>query len=409
MLDQPMEKEEVVDNTRKNSDPVSSLSSSGLPINWGLLTGPGPALSTHSLGTPYLPPQSSAVHAAQPKVTSLTQRRSRGRIIEKEKQRTDGEGMVTHATGQISSEVLRQRTLSNSEKNLSSSDDKEEVEVRVRLEIHSPPAEVQGDQVCKGALETEAQRSERNEGRGSFLKGQPCGVKQGTSVKILPNENSRCTKGDPPHPPSPLSAPSTNSASSSSSSTLYASSRHWAPPKGFWRVARPETLVISGVNPHSIPSALPLKDHTQIDTLAKPQETSRPAEPGTRSNVVEGKGASSEITHSDSVECHLDRYEQKETDATDPVKGLCKSDSWESISSQSEAPFVDEIVKVKKNTKLKHRLQNNKEDREQSGHYREATHKVDCKGKLHTFNVIVNMVICKMVHYYTLNHYWFTF
>lgn len=405
--DQPMEEEKVVDDIKaKSCSPLPT----GLPINWGLITGPvpEPVFPASSLGTSLPPPQSSAVHALQTKVRSLTQRRTRGRDREKEREKLNAEVLLNSPAGQISSEVLlRQRPRgkgpvslpatswrSAAAKNLSSSDEEEEVEVQVRLEIHSPPAEAQGQQVFQGELETEEEKSERNEGQVSSLTGQPCGLGEGTSLESLLSDHSSSSKDEPsPLPPPPVLSLSSASSSTSttSSSTSTTTTRHWAPPKGFWRVARPETLLLNGVGPNTT-STLPSKEYNQTEALAEPQMKSKPAaEAGTRStvgSVVDDSDASSEFKHSDSVECYLDRYEQKETGVTDPVKGLCSSDSWESTSSQSGLLSADEKLKVKQRAyaKLRERQQNCREEREQSGdesasQHGDSTYRVDCKGK----------------------------
>lgn len=410
MHDQPMEDEKVVDNIQAQS---SSPLPTGLPINWGLITGPvpEPVFPAPSLSTLLPPPQSSAVHALQTKVKSLTQRRSRGRDREKERERLDTEVLVSSPAGPISSEVfLRQRPRgkgqlslpasswrSGTAKVLSSSDEEEEVEVQVKLEIHSPPAEAQGEQVLKGGEETEEERSERNEDQVSFLTGPPCGLREGTSLESLLSDHSSSSKDEPsPPPPLPVlfcppvttSASTTSSVSSSASST---STRHWAPPKGFWRVARPETLLLNGVGPNNIPSTLPLKDYTQIEALAEPQCRSKSAETGPMSDVgsvVEDSDASSEFKHSDSVECYLDRCEQKEIDS----KGLCSSDSWESMSSQSGVLSSDEKLKVKQRAyaRLRDRQHNCREEREQSGG-ESAGYYEDNKGKSLEGNVMYSI------------------
>lgn len=410
-----MEEEKGVDNIQaKSSSPLPT----GLPINWGLITGPvpQPVFPATSLSTQLPSPQRSAVHALQTKVKSLTQRRTRGRDREKERERLDTEVLGTSPAGKISSEVLlRQRPRgkghvslpalswrSNAAKTLSSSDEDEEVEVQVRLEIHSPPAEAQGGQVFQEGEETEKERSEINESQAGFLTGQSCGLREGTSLESLLSDNSSSSKDDtspPPPPPvhSSCSATTSTSTCSSSTSTSSTSTRHWAPPKGFWRVARPETLLLNGVGPHSISPTLPLKDYTQTEALAEPQMKSKPTETGTKSDVggvVGDSDASSEIKHSDSVECYLDRCEQKETVAGDPAKGLCSSDSWESMSSQSGVLSADEKLKVKQRAyaKLRERQQNCREAREQGGgestkYYEEAAYKVHSKGRSLEANV----------------------
>ncbi|XP_073346909.1 uncharacterized protein [Pagrus major] len=388
-----MEEEKVVDNNQaQSSSPVPA----SLPINWGLITGPvQPVLPAPSLSTQLPPPQSSAVHSLQTKVKSLTQRRTRGR--DREKERLDAEVLVSGPAG-ISSEVfLRQRPRgkgqvslpssswrSGASRILSSSDEEEEVEVQVRLEIHSPPADAKGEQVFQEVEETEGESSERN-------YGQPCGLGEGTSLESLLSDNSSSSKDDPsppfPHPP-PLpvfssSSPATTSAAATSSNSSSTSTRRWAPPKGFWRVARPETLLLNGVGPNNTPPTVPLKDHTRTEALAGPQR--KPRHQGTRSDAgtaVDESDESSEFKYSDSVESFLERCEQKETDG----KGMCSSDSWESVSSQSGAVSADERLKVKQRAyaKLRERQQNCREEREQSGEesagcHEDTTYRVDCK------------------------------
>uniref|UniRef100_A0A8P4GSK4 Si:ch211-13f8.1 n=1 Tax=Dicentrarchus labrax TaxID=13489 RepID=A0A8P4GSK4_DICLA len=387
-----MEEEKVVDNIQAQS---SSPIPAGLPINWGLITGPvQPVFPAPSLSTQLPPPQSSAVHALQTKVKTLTQRRTRGRDREKERERLDTQVLVSSPVGQISSEVhLRQRPRGKSQgshpanswrsgaaKVLSSSDEEEEVEVQVRLEIHSPPAEARRDQVFQGGEKTEEEKSERSE-------IQPCVLREGTSLESLLSDNSSSSKDEPSPPPplpvfscTPVTTPA-STAPSNSSSTSSTTTRHWAPPKGFWRVARPETLLLNGVGPDNIPSTLTVKDYTQIEALAGPQRKPKAAEIVARSDTVDDSDASSEFKHSDSVECYLDRCEQKEAES----KGLCSSDSWDSMSSQSGVLSADEKVKVKQRAyaKLRERQHNYREEREESGgesaNYYEDT-RVDCKG-----------------------------
>uniref|UniRef100_UPI003AAA49D9 uncharacterized protein n=1 Tax=Centroberyx gerrardi TaxID=166262 RepID=UPI003AAA49D9 len=405
-----MEEERVVDNIQGKSNPINPPSPSEAPSNWGILSVPAPLpiSPSSSLGTSFPPPPSSAVHALQTKVKALTQRRPRGRERDKGRERVDTEVLVNQPAGQISSEVLlRQRARgkgqvslavpswrSGSGKNSSSSEEEEEVEVQVRLEIHSPPAEAQGEQLSQGAMGMGAERAERSEGQVSCLSGQPRGLGEGASLESLLSDNSSSSKDDSPPPPpaapssSTTSASTTSSFSSSASST---SSRHWAPPKGFWRVARPETLLLNGVGPHNVPSSLPLKDYTQTAAVAEPQRRPKPAEAGPGSDVgsaADDSDAPSEFKHSDSLECYLDRYEQKEAEAADPVKGVCKSGSWESISSQSGMLSADEKAEAKQRAYVKlkdRRRHNSREEREQSGgessgRCGDETHRGDCKG-----------------------------
>ncbi|XP_041659996.1 uncharacterized protein LOC121520554 [Cheilinus undulatus] len=387
-----MEEEKAADNIQAQSgSPVPS----SLPINWGLITGPvpEPVFPAPSLNT-QLPPspsasQSSAVHALQSKVKSLTQRRTRGR----ERERLDTDAAVSSPVGHISSEVLLrprprgkcQTSLpapswrSGAAKVLSSSDEEEEVEVQVKLEIHSPPPGAKGEELIQGGEETEEERSERNESQVSF---RPYGLGEGTSLESLLSDNSSSSKDEPsPPPPPPLSSsPATTSASATSSTSSSSSStRRWAPPKGFWRVARPETLLLNGVCPNNLPSTIPLRDYTQTEApIESKQEDS-----GTRSNVgiaVDDCVVPPEFKHSDSVECFLDRCEKKETETL----GLCSSDSWESMPSQTVVLSAEEKLKAKQRAyeKLRERKQTCMVEREQSGgegaeNYEDSTYSVE--------------------------------
>ncbi|XP_077411925.1 uncharacterized protein LOC144042806 [Vanacampus margaritifer] len=128
---------------------------------------------------------------------------------------------------------------------LSSSDEeekkKEEVEVQVRLEIHSPPADA--------PVHLQEDEEEKTETPSS-------------PSAILPdNTNSRTNNPIKPPPPVLSCSILPTRAQSPPPTTI----RHWAPPKGFWRVARPETLLLNGVDPQNVASALPCKDYTRED------------------------------------------------------------------------------------------------------------------------------------------------
>lgn len=393
---QLMEEEKEVDNTyAQTSSPLPT----GLPINWGLITGPvpepvfpSPSSSTHLPPPPV--PQRSAVHALQTKVRSLTQRRARGRDREK----SDTDATESSPVGQISSEVLlRPRPRGKGQvplpapswrsgpaKILSSSDEEEEVEVQVRLEIHSPPPGAKGAELIHGEEETEEERSDRNESQVSF---QPYGLEEGTSLESLLSDNSSSSKDETsppvhalPPPPAVSSSPATTSAATTSST----STRRWAPPKGFWRVARPETLLLNGVGPHDISSTLPLKDYTKIEAWTEPQKASEPEDSGPKSDAgvsVDDCIVPAEVKHSDSVECFLDRCEQKETEAF----GLCRSDDRESMPSQVRVLSADEKLKMKQRAyeRLRERKQNSTEEKKQSGGDSEdAINREDYTGRL---------------------------
>lgn len=369
-----MEEEKASNDQTQPSPP----SPAGLPINWGLITGPvQPVISAPSLIARLPPPQTSAVHTLQTKVRSTTQRRTRGRDRERgrerDRERPEAELLLSTPGHQSSSEgPLRQWTgrkcqasvglsswRSGAAKTSSTSDEEEEVEVEVKLEIHSPPAGVKGGRV------------KTNEG----LTG---GLQDDTCQENPPSSSSFSNKVPPPLPV--LSTPplTTSTTSSTSSSTP---ARHWAPPKGFWRVARPETLLLNGVGPGSFTSNLPLRDYTQSNALAGPQRTPAPPDSSScdtaEASLDEGNPPS-EFKGSDGADSSL---EQKEVDN----RGLCSSDSGEGEFSQSAAPSADDRLKVKQRAyaKLRERQQKCREEREQGG--KESTNYEDvaqeCKGK----------------------------
>lgn len=399
---QPMDKEKANNMHPKASCPVPTR----LPINWGLITGPvpEPVFPTPSLNTSLPPPpQSSAVHSLQTKVKSLTQRRTRGREREKDREKVEAEVQVSDPSGQMASDLfLRQRPRgkgqffvpsnswrSGSAKDLSSSDEEEEVEVQVRLEIHSPPVEAQKE---KGVEENKEKKTEKNESQVSPTE-KPCGLREGISLESLLLDNSSSGQDDP-SPPTPPPELCSSPGPASSSSLV----RHWAPPKGFWRVARPETLLLNGVGLHNIPQTLPVKDYTQIEAQAEPQRKSKPSEPGNRSqleSVVDATDASSQMEHSDSAEFYLDRCEQREEGVADSVKDLCSSDSWENMSPQSGVLRADLKLRVKERAyaKLRERQRNCKEKQDQPGGesvdlYENITYRVDYKGTSFNKNLL---------------------
>ncbi|XP_030607107.1 uncharacterized protein LOC115795376 isoform X2 [Archocentrus centrarchus] len=166
-------------------------------------------------------------------------------------------------------------------------------------------------------------------------------------------------------------SPATISASTSSFLLLiFSVSKTLGPSKGFWRVARPETLLLNGCLALTIYPPLTTEGlHSDRGTGGASEEP-KPPERGNKNDVggqVNDCDASSEIKNSDSVEWFVDRCEQEETDITDPSKGLCSSDSSESMSSQSGVLCADDKLKVKERAyaKLRERQQHYKEAREQ--------------------------------------------
>eukprot|EP00063_Salmo_salar_P020589 XP_013995424.1 PREDICTED: uncharacterized protein LOC106569020 [Salmo salar] len=200
----------------------------------------------HSPSSPSAP--GSAVHALQFKVKALSQKSS-GR--ERKREWEDKRDLELQAGGPVSSQA-RPRKKARSRVELpqpvpsrcfdqrrSSSEDDVVQEVVARVQLHTYLTEPQREQESWGTMGKAAEKGERGGPAGS-VPGQPRGFGEGASLESLDNIQSDSTGGkkeDPP--PSPKPAPSSPSTSSSSSSP--SSHRHKAPPKGFWRVARPET------------------------------------------------------------------------------------------------------------------------------------------------------------------------
>lgn len=371
MLDQPMEEEKTEDRINATS---SSPLPSGLPINWGLITGPvpEPVFPAPSSGTALPPAQASSVHTLQTKVRSVTQRRTKGRdrVTERERLDTDetsSEVAVRHRPQGKSTVSLPASYWRPADNSHSSDEEEEEVEVQVKLEIHRPPTEAQEEKVVQGEQGTEGERSEGSEGRADFQTDKPC-----SSLESLVSTTSGSVKDNPATPP-PLPVLSSTSAKvSTSSSTSSTSTRRWAPPKGFWRVARPETLLLNGVGPQVLP-----------ESLAEPERKSKTEGVGARTIVgfsVDDTNASSEFKYSDSVECCLDRYEQ-ETGVTDPVKTLNSSDCLDDTSLQGCVLSADEKLRVKQRAyvKLRERKQHYRE--ESTSQYGDTTCRVEYEGR----------------------------
>lgn len=114
------------------------------------------------------------------------------------------------------------------------------------------------------------------------------------------------------------------------------SPRHWAPPKGFWRVARPETLLLNS----DISS-----------TLATPKDVPPSTEEGLKRKPklkTVGVVVHKELQRSDSLESAFRRYLQKETATADPTGGLWKADSWETVCTREGSLSSAEKVEMNK-------------------------------------------------------------
>lgn len=329
--------EEKASNDQTQSSPPSPA---GLPINWGLITGPvQPVVSATSLTAQLAPPQTSAVHTLQTKVRSITQRRTRAR----DRERPEAEALrsTQWAGGTCQASMPPSSWHSTLAKTSSTSDEEEEeVEVEVKLEIHSPPAGVKGEGTFQLGEDAEVETS----------KGPFGGPQDDTCQENLPSPSFFSSKLPPPLPVLSTPPVTTSITSSTSSST---SARHWAPPKGFWRVARPETLLLNGVGPGSSTSNLPLRDYTQIDTqrsCVPPDTSSR----STAATMVDKDNAPSESKGLDGAE-----------NGPEP----CRSESGQGTASQSDVLSADDRLKVKQRAyaKLRERQQKCREEREQVG------------------------------------------
>uniref|UniRef100_A0A9J8CVY8 Si:ch211-13f8.1 n=1 Tax=Cyprinus carpio carpio TaxID=630221 RepID=A0A9J8CVY8_CYPCA len=114
------------------------------------------------------------------------------------------------------------------------------------------------------------------------------------------------------------------------------SPRHWAPPKGFWRVARPETLLLNS----DISS-----------TLATPKDVPPSTEEGLKRKPklkTVGVVVHKELQRSDSLESAFRRYLQKEIATADPAGGLWKADSWETVCTREGSLSSAEKVEMNK-------------------------------------------------------------
>ncbi|CAL8279617.1 unnamed protein product [Lota lota] len=442
-----MEKEELVDKIQDKSVPIIFPPPHGFTGNWSLLSAPSlepfppPSLSFSSVCTSL--PATSAVHVLQTKVKTVTQRKQRGREKCREPANTDVQAKQ-EPTGQLQCQVSLKPRVPAKGAELSepwspscsaaldfiSGEDNRRDEVsegqrvRVRLDIHSPPAEAQRELSLGSQLGVMGKAAERE--RSEAPPGQPRGLGEGACLEsLLPESKPRSRKHDPLTPPplpllsiSPsscatpatLKAPSSSSSSSSSltpppATPSLSSSRHWAPPKGFWRVVRPETLLLNGLGPHDAPASpcVPFRDHTQkMDATgvtgltgapasrADPQRRSKPA--GVEAAChVRGAAAAAvndadplKFKHSDSLECYWDQYEQKQGGAG----GRGRTSSLDSISSLSSLLQSELAAGAREWSEAKPRVcgrskvrrrRSNREEREQG--VRESSSHTEADGK----------------------------
>uniref|UniRef100_A0A4W5LBH5 Si:ch211-13f8.1 n=1 Tax=Hucho hucho TaxID=62062 RepID=A0A4W5LBH5_9TELE len=356
-----MEEEEV--HITQTLAPASSPTQSRASDDRGLVLSLVPKPSTLSPSSPSLSPPGSAVFSLQSKVNNLSQRTGG-----KERERVSEDNMASElqVEGPVSFQDLpKQKGRSRGEvpppvpfrhfdqrRRSSSSEDEIEEEVVARVQLHTDPTEPQREKESWGAMGKGAEKGERGGPAGS-VPGQPRGLGEGASLESLENiqsDSTGATKEDPP--PSSKPAPASSSTSSSSCH------RHWAPPKGFWRVARPETLILNRVSTQStvgtqttmpiLSSFVRLKDEPPANaTFSGPQSKSRLA---SVESVDEDRDESEgcwNMLRSDSLDCYLERCEKKEAkEPMDPVGGLWRAESWESVCSQEGTLSLGDTVEA---------------------------------------------------------------
>ncbi|XP_012987947.2 uncharacterized protein si:ch211-13f8.1 isoform X2 [Esox lucius] len=323
----------------------------------GLVPEPGKAVPSSPSPSPSSPPPpGSAVHALRSKVKALSQRPC-GRERKREKMREEKRTSELHAGRLASSQALtRQKCRSRGEvlppvlsrhydlRRQSSSSEDEVEEVVASVQLHSHPTELEREQEDWGATG----------GLDRSVPVQPRGLGEGASLESLDNIQSDSTRENKDGTPS--STKPTPSSSSTSSPSSTSSHRHWAPPRGFWRVARPETLILNGVDPQSAgvtPSTVstssspgPPKDETPAgDNLSGPERKPRRFSADSAEEDQDESGSRWNMLRSDSLDCYIERCDKKkDEEPVDPPAGLRRAESWESVCSQDGALSLEETV-----------------------------------------------------------------
>ncbi|XP_042626536.1 uncharacterized protein LOC122147565 [Cyprinus carpio] len=114
------------------------------------------------------------------------------------------------------------------------------------------------------------------------------------------------------------------------------SPRHWAPPKGFWRVAQPETLLLNSESSSTLATPKDVPPTTEESPKWKPKLK------------TVGAAVHKELQRSDSLENAFHRCLQKETATADLVGGLWKANSWETVCSRGGSLSIAEKVEMNK-------------------------------------------------------------
>lgn len=268
-----------------------------------------PSSSSLSPGSsPLLP--GSAVYALQSKVKAMSQKKAVGRENDDLPQETKmllGQRKRVEAS---SSCPMHQPDL-----DMPGSSDEEGMD-QVQRGVFSSEASFLGEWRAPAAAESEGGR----ECPFISVVGQTRGLGEGASLESLLTDGSGGLQED-------AFTARTSSTMSSSPSSSTSSSRPWAPPKGFWRVARPETLPLEGENV-SKEMPPPGADGSQVKAKMKVMGVD-----------LDNCG---ELHRSDSLESHLRRCWKHQASTDELLEGLWRADSLDSVCSPEATPFLSE-------------------------------------------------------------------
>ncbi|XP_028833820.1 uncharacterized protein LOC114788979 isoform X2 [Denticeps clupeoides] len=252
------------------------------------------------------PPLSgSAVSALQSKVKALSHRRT----VDREKD---------DLAPDIQLFPSQRREGDESRKGTSS--DKEAVELQFEGNTFLTSSLSPGEPVAQVPVQGEPGK----EGMLLCVARQPRGLGEGASLESLLSDGAVGLQEDT-YDPNPCS------------SSTY--SRHWAPPKGFWKAARPETLLLNGKS-GSLPVLL----------KEEPPPVGEGCHRKPKLKIESGDVAvNKELHRSDSLESHLRHCWQKD----EGPGGLWRADSWDSVCPRGGARSLAERVEM--NRKVLHR------------------------------------------------------
>ena len=253
----------------------------------------------------------SAVYALQSKVKALSQKKTIGK--ERNDQPQEPKWLLTQKKKE---EASSSSPMHHPQSDLPSSSDEEGMD-QVQRNVFAYDHSSLGEQRAQAASESEGGRE------SPFLSvaGQTRGLGEGASLESLLTDGSGGLQED--------------TLTSRSSSTMSSSSRSWAPPKGFWRVARPETLILDAENAS--------KD------MPPPGADGFQGKPKMKIGGAE-LDSFKELHHSDSLESHHRRCWQREASTEESSEGVWRADSLDNESPQGGTPFLPERVERNQRT-----------------------------------------------------------